>query len=452
MKATRFKSLMKSVLIISLAIFAISCGDDYTDDYDKAKKEYDQLVKENSELLELNKKLKDNELKAVKESQNNLITNFITNTLQNINEDNDIVNTQYKNIFEDGKLHQTIVKKRIARFGLEYNNKPIEEKIYTHSYNENGIIIQSKYSNITIDYGWKNSKCISIILTEGNEKFYFEYNEEGEITSLKGNEVDIKYTYDENYNIIKIIDSSEKDIYTKEFEYLDNNKLSKYTWKVGDVVIYETNYSYENGVSTIDNKSYLRTGEFYEQSRFKFNANNRLLEYYEHQTHSSIIKRYIEIEYTDDKISKYTRRQENYTSDNKLKMRYHKLIDEITNFKIAMYPKYVNNRYDAYNDDFRKARFKTWSESPSGEINISGFNIYENQEARRDDYYHKTETITELNPDGTIKEKTIFSNWFTKPPYAPQKKETSIYENSKPKSKKVYSNSKNEEYLDWKEN
>lgn len=445
MNLVYFREFNAKILTLLLIVFCVSCGEDFTDDYNKLKKEYDQLAKEKEELTHINEKLKGDKLELVKESQNTLVTNFVTNIIQTIDDDDNIYGTEYHNVFEEGKLAQTIVKKRKDNFSLKYGIDPFSKKIYTHTYNEAGLIIKSTTDAYTIDYGWQNQNCVSIILTQGKYVYKYTYNINGLITNFKASNYSMEYVYNANEDIKSTKRIDEDGTVLTEFAYNDDKTLKQVTRKYDGVLTYQKDYNYENNLFTHTTIIKRKTGEFYSKETFSYNADNLLVKYFEHQTHSTEIKRYVDIEYTNKEITKYIRKQENF-KNNLLEKTYHKIVDNIVNYSVPEYPNYQNNRYDAYEDYFKSSRRKTWTALPDATIKDVRYYVIENLEERKDDYYHQTKSKLSLNEDGTSKEKTTFSNWFTEEPYAPKKKEIIEYVNNQPSKTTVYTNNENKKY------
>lgn len=256
--------IIKSIYVLTLIGFLFSCGDDFTDDYNKLKEEYDkiadekkaleneseELKKQKDELDKKNQKLKDYNLKSVQENQETVVTNFITNMVQLMNGER-LFDSSYQNVFVDGKFINTIVKYAVNDFYENSGqiNLPVQTTTYVHKTNEDGVIVESNSDKLTISYGWDNGNCVKIVVNEKGYLDIYEMNSEGALTFYENSTYKTKLTYNENGNLtssVKTKKSSKEEIERFDYSYTDTGKIYMRTKHTYGKKRYTCTYEYED--------------------------------------------------------------------------------------------------------------------------------------------------------------------------------------------------------------
>jgi hypothetical protein len=434
---------LTSILVLGVLLF--SCGDDFTDDYNKLKSEYDQLISQKEELQKKNEELKGENLEMVKNYQGDLVSSFISSTLLSLlNDGDEISKTQPVNIFEDGVLIKTQLRiyKNYINSSANFSSA-FEVLEYTHTTNDDGVITKSSSNKYTINWGWENQNCVSIIVSEDDDEYVkLELNTDGQYTKIQQYNDIYEFKYNDNKDIIeRKITYDKVNIVISVYEYNSDNNLSKIKSTRNGNLSEEIVFVYEENLTTKKSKSYNNDGNLRTEMNQSFNNNGKIVKFYEFETNDKR-KRYRDFTYINNVVSSYEAKTESLNNIGEIISTDYQTIEDIENFKIAQYASYQNNRYHMSYSNFKKSTYT----SRTVKNNVETY-YYKITAEHFDD--HRTEQDKHyiiFNKDGSKKQESSYLEHFEESPYAAKKRETINYENGVAKETIIETNANNSKY------
>lgn len=448
MKILRFRKMaFRAMLTLCVACLAISCGDDFTDDYNKVKKEVDEINKKKEEILKKNEELKGENLELIKSRQATLVSNYITGVLKSFNSVDHEICYSHFNTFEEGKLTQTT----LILYNTDYTingNKPTEASdklVYKHSYNEEGVLIKSESKKQTITWGWDNQNCVSILITKGEEEYIYKLNKSGLYTEIEDNESKTVFTYDTNDNLISSKKTyKDKDlIYNTENKYnSENNLTSSITTRNGEPYR-EFTYSYTETGNTYSVVRHDDKGELYWDDTVVYDTDGNLV-----QRKGRITDNHYNLEAKyENGVLVYILQDDKTYRDGKQVLGTKKIFTEMvhldTPFKIVS--GLSSNPLDF---NFKQCRFKKWSFSRYSQK----YTLKDNYEIERfleREKHHNYKRILHFDEDDN-KIKEIFNNsYFEEAPFAPKSRTVKLFENNVEISTHDEVNDLNQKYIQY---
>jgi hypothetical protein len=447
----------KSLLLIFLLGILMSCGEDFTDDYNKLKKEYDQLSEQQKELNKKNEELSAANQKMVIQNQEGLVVNFISKQIKLIEDDKRLYESRFKNILKDGKLDKTIITEYVRDFDLTDNfQMPISTITYQHTYNDKGIIIKSESNQKLINWGWEDGNCVDIIITRyepehSSKREYittYKINKQGSITSIKYTNLTYNFSYDSNNNLIKKEQINEgKLIRKEEYEYNSDQKLVKLNY-FNEKGLFRTDaikYESDRTIFTKDLKSKENNGSYKE---FEYDLNYRIIK----RTSKSGSYNYLsEVKYdNENKVSYYKYEAKDYNGSTLISG----TTKEITNIIHNTRQTYLQLNYSNY-IQFNTSELKSFKyKELQFEEGDADFSLKESYELVRKNEDKNFQTISKINFDkdeNKIKE-LVNTEFFEEAPFAPKKREIKTFENNALISTVMQTNTINKSsyYQGWK--